>query len=278
MKPTLAQRAEFYALRGLLRVSAFSAGRRHVASAVALESRATDRSASEKASLRSRSPLLSRKIAAGSRAHRTRFVRSSRPDRHRDCTSPEARSKGAVLDVWWTAWRVGASWSTPLAAGKGIVFVGGHHGNWELIGAYPSPRAECRSTQSPRSGKPAVRRVRERRTHSPRHDDRARFGGGDTNPARPSRRAGGSFHCRSGSARARLDLCDVLWPARKDSARRRGIRLAIQRAGAVPGWAAPAEWQVPDYHRAGGSGAHRRQGGRRRWDCHTFHRSCSRNG
>lgn len=138
-KPTLGNRVELYALRGIVTglgflpwdVACRAGGRLAVAAYKTLGIR---------------KDVVKKQIAAAfpemSSQEVERIARASYDHLGRTAIEiallPKLGRKG-VLDIVDSAdnWNLIES---AMAAGKGIVFVGGHHGNWELIGAYLAAR------------------------------------------------------------------------------------------------------------------------------------------
>jgi Kdo2-lipid IVA lauroyltransferase/acyltransferase len=139
MSPTLAQRAEFYSLRGVIRVlgvfsweTACRVGARIGAAGYR--------------PLRIRKDIVEKQIAAAfpekTPAEVDRIARASWE--HLGRTAIEMAllpglGNGGVLSLVETV----DGWEhveRAVAAGKGIVIVAGHHGNWELLGAYIAAR------------------------------------------------------------------------------------------------------------------------------------------
>ena len=139
MSPTFAQRAEFYSLRGVIRVlGAFS-----WETACRVGARI---GAAGYRPLRIRRDIVEKQIAAAfpekSAAEVDRIARASWE--HLGRTAIEMAllpdlGNGGVLGLVETV----EGWEhvdRAMAAGKGIVVVAGHHGNWELLGAYIAAR------------------------------------------------------------------------------------------------------------------------------------------
>jgi KDO2-lipid IV(A) lauroyltransferase len=139
MKPTLAQRAEFYSLRGVIRVlGVFSwetacriGGRIGTAGYRPLRIRKGIVEKQIAAAFPEKTPEEVQRIARASWEHlgRTAIEMALLP----------ALGKGAVLNLVDSV----EGWEhmeRATAAGKGIVVVAGHHGNWELLGAYIAAR------------------------------------------------------------------------------------------------------------------------------------------
>ena len=139
MSPTLAQRAEFYPLRGMIRVL----GLLRWETACRVGARI---GAAGYRPLRIRGDIVEKQIAAAfpekSAAEVDRIARASWEHLGRTAIEmallPEL-GNGGVLGLVETV----EGWDhvdRALAAGKGIVIVAGHHGNWELLGAYIAAR------------------------------------------------------------------------------------------------------------------------------------------
>lgn len=139
MSPTLAQRAEFYSLRAVIRV--LGAFKWETACRVGARI-----GAAGYRPLRIRGDIVEKQIAAAfpemSPAEVDRIARASWE--HLGRTAIEMAllpglGKAAVLNLVETV----EGWEhveRAMAAGKGIVVVAGHHGNWELLGGYIAAR------------------------------------------------------------------------------------------------------------------------------------------